>query len=211
VKHSGPTRAVQLKGSIFTHCSVLARLVEVNRKLTDDELTRACLDLLSKHPSLSCRRLRILLRERFGCACRTDRVYAVWRSIRSRDRESLFRGGGTFHIGPGAHTGPGADRDIGDGALRRRESGVARRGTGEGASGSLGSRDPRAQAATPAFASVACLKLRCQTLRPACEFWPSGVVGTPPDHSEPLLQHEWSRIQWRLFGGPVLARSHCWG
>jgi len=55
----------------------------VNQKLTDDELTRACLDLLSKHPSLSCRRLRILLRERFGCSCRTDRVYAVWWSIRA--------------------------------------------------------------------------------------------------------------------------------
>ena len=91
MKHSGPTRAVQLKGSIFTHCSVLARLVEVNRKLTDDELTRACLDLLSKHPSLSCRRLRILLRERFGCACRTDRVYAVWRSIRA-ELESRYSG-----------------------------------------------------------------------------------------------------------------------
>jgi len=55
----------------------------VNRKLTDEELTQACLELLSKHPSSSCRRLRTLLRERFGCTCRTDRVYAVWRSIRA--------------------------------------------------------------------------------------------------------------------------------
>jgi hypothetical protein len=55
----------------------------MNQKLTDDELTRACLELLSQRPSVSCRRLRILLRERFGCACRTDRVYAVWRSIRA--------------------------------------------------------------------------------------------------------------------------------
>jgi hypothetical protein len=83
VEHPSCAVGLQLKGNIFTHCSGLARLVEVNQKLTDYELARACLDLLSKHPTLSCRRLRILLRERFGCCCRTDRVYAVWRSIRA--------------------------------------------------------------------------------------------------------------------------------
>jgi hypothetical protein len=83
--------SIQLKGNIFTHCAGLARLAEVNQKLTDDELTRACLDLLSQRPSLSCRRLRTLLRERFGCACRTDRVYAVWRSIRD-EIESRYSG-----------------------------------------------------------------------------------------------------------------------
>ena len=80
-----------MKWSIFTHCSGLARLAEVNQKLTDDQLARACLDLLSKQPSLSCRRLRILLRENLGCACRTDRVYTVWRSIRS-EIESRYSG-----------------------------------------------------------------------------------------------------------------------
>ena len=72
-----------MKGSIFTHCSDPAKLLNMNQRLTDDELARACREMLSQRPSLSCRRLRILLRERFGCACRTDRVYALWWSIRA--------------------------------------------------------------------------------------------------------------------------------
>jgi hypothetical protein len=91
VEHPSPIESARSKGNIFTHCLGLAKLVLVNQKLTDEELTRTCRELLSKRPSLSCRRLRTLLRESFGCSCRTDRVYAVWRSIRA-EIESRYSG-----------------------------------------------------------------------------------------------------------------------
>ena len=55
----------------------------MNQKLSNEMLSQVCTELLRRHPGLSCRRLRGLLRARFGCSCRTDRVYALWRSIRA--------------------------------------------------------------------------------------------------------------------------------
>jgi hypothetical protein len=54
----------------------------MNLRLSDRRLKEVCSQLLAEDPALSGRQLRAALRTRFGVACRTERVYATWRSIR---------------------------------------------------------------------------------------------------------------------------------
>jgi hypothetical protein len=55
----------------------------VNQKLSNAQITSVCRELLTSHPGVTGSALRIELRRRFGSAGKKDRVYALWRSLRS--------------------------------------------------------------------------------------------------------------------------------
>jgi len=54
----------------------------MNRKLSDAEIITTCRELFASNDALTGRALRAEVRRRFGFAGRTDRVFAIWRSIR---------------------------------------------------------------------------------------------------------------------------------
>jgi hypothetical protein len=54
----------------------------VNRKLTDRQITAVCRELLARDPATSGRALRAELKKRFDSPGKTDRVFAVWRTLR---------------------------------------------------------------------------------------------------------------------------------
>jgi hypothetical protein len=66
----------------------------VNLKLSDRTLQQVCRELMAGNPALSGRRLRAVLRQRFGGPCRTDRVYALWRLIRAEQVRAASDGTG---------------------------------------------------------------------------------------------------------------------
>lgn len=55
----------------------------MNLKLTDRQITGVCRELLAKDPDTSGRALRLALKQRFGASGKSDRVFAVWRALRS--------------------------------------------------------------------------------------------------------------------------------
>ena len=54
----------------------------MNRKLTDRQITAVCRELLARDPGTSGRALRAELKKRFDSPGKTDRVFAVWRTVR---------------------------------------------------------------------------------------------------------------------------------
>ena len=54
----------------------------MNRKLTDRQITAVCRELLARDPATSGRALRAELKKRFDSPGKTDRVFAVWRTVR---------------------------------------------------------------------------------------------------------------------------------
>lgn len=50
-------------------------------KLTDGQIEFSCREVLAREAAASGRMLRRVLRERYGAAGRTDRVYAIWRRL----------------------------------------------------------------------------------------------------------------------------------
>jgi hypothetical protein len=54
----------------------------MNRRLSDTQIMATCRELFASNARLTGRRLRAELRRRFGFAGRTDRVFAIWRSMR---------------------------------------------------------------------------------------------------------------------------------
>lgn len=54
----------------------------MNRKLTDRQITTVCRELLARDPATSGRAVRAELKRRFDSPGRTDRVFAVWRTVR---------------------------------------------------------------------------------------------------------------------------------
>ena len=56
----------------------------MNRKLTDRQITAVCRELLARDPATSGRALRAELKKRFDSPGKTDRVFAVWRTLRAR-------------------------------------------------------------------------------------------------------------------------------
>lgn len=59
----------------------------MNCKLSDAQISATCSELFAANAALSGRGLRAELQQRFGCAGRTDRVFAIWRSQRD-ERQS---------------------------------------------------------------------------------------------------------------------------
>jgi hypothetical protein len=59
-------------------------LALMNRKLSDAQILSTGEELVRRDPSISGRGLRAELRRRYGCAGKTDRVFAVWRMLRAR-------------------------------------------------------------------------------------------------------------------------------
>jgi DNA repair exonuclease SbcCD ATPase subunit len=59
----------------------------MNRKLTDRQIATVCRELLAKDPATSGRALRAELKLRFEAPGKTDRVFAVWRTLRAKARE----------------------------------------------------------------------------------------------------------------------------
>jgi hypothetical protein len=55
----------------------------VNLKISDNQLQRACREMLTRDAAISGRALRAQLLQRFGSAGKKDRVYAVWRALRA--------------------------------------------------------------------------------------------------------------------------------
>lgn len=51
----------------------------MNRRLSEERIRVTCRELLAKHESVSGRRLRAELRQRFGAIGKTERVFAIWR------------------------------------------------------------------------------------------------------------------------------------
>ena len=56
-------------------------------KLTDGQIEILCREVLARESAPSGRMLRRALRERFGAAGRTDRVYAIWRRLSLGENE----------------------------------------------------------------------------------------------------------------------------
>ena len=54
----------------------------MNRKLTDRQITAVCREMFVADPTASGRALRAELKRRYGSSGKTDRVFAVWRSLR---------------------------------------------------------------------------------------------------------------------------------
>src|ERR1035438_2078720 len=54
----------------------------MNRKLTDRQITAVCRELLARDPATSGRAVRAELKNRFDSPGKTDRVFAVWRTVR---------------------------------------------------------------------------------------------------------------------------------
>jgi hypothetical protein len=62
----------------------------VNRKLTDQDIEATWHALEAQFGSVSGRQLREALRIRFGTPGRTDRVFAIWRSLSERQRRAAL-------------------------------------------------------------------------------------------------------------------------
>lgn len=54
----------------------------MNRKLTDRQITAVCRELLARDPATSGRAVRAELKQRFNSTGKTDRVFALWRTVR---------------------------------------------------------------------------------------------------------------------------------
>ena len=55
----------------------------MNRKLTDRQIATVCRELLARDPATSGRAVRRELKRRFDAPGKTDRVFAVWRTLRA--------------------------------------------------------------------------------------------------------------------------------
>lgn len=66
------------------------RLEIVNRKLTDQDIEATWRTLDAEFGRVSGRRLREALRSRFGTPGRTDRVFAIWRSLSEQRRRAAL-------------------------------------------------------------------------------------------------------------------------
>jgi hypothetical protein len=55
----------------------------VNLKIPQRELETICRELLIRTPEMSGRALRAALQQRFGTRGKSERVYAIWRAVRS--------------------------------------------------------------------------------------------------------------------------------
>ena len=64
----------------------------VNLKLTDREILSVCRELVARDPDTSGRAVRAELKRRHGSAGNTDRVFAMWRSIRAEAGEGAAVG-----------------------------------------------------------------------------------------------------------------------
>jgi hypothetical protein len=56
-------------------------------RLTDRQIEMLCREVLAREKTPSGRSLRRALRERYGAVGRTDRVYAIWRSLAGGESE----------------------------------------------------------------------------------------------------------------------------
>jgi DNA repair exonuclease SbcCD ATPase subunit len=63
----------------------------MNRKLTDRQITVVCRELLARDPATSGRAVRAELKHRFDSPGKTDRVFAVWRTLRTDSASSAAR------------------------------------------------------------------------------------------------------------------------
>jgi hypothetical protein len=63
----------------------------MNRKLTDRQITAVCRELFARDPATSGRAVRAELKHQFGSAGKTDRVFAVWRTLRTESAGSAAR------------------------------------------------------------------------------------------------------------------------
>jgi Plasmid replication region DNA-binding N-term len=52
----------------------------MNRRLTETQIRRVCVEMLAADPSVSGRQLRRELLDRFGAVGKTERVFEVWRA-----------------------------------------------------------------------------------------------------------------------------------
>lgn len=77
------------KGNVFPLRFNWGRMGTVNRRLTEFQIRSTCRELVARDRSLSGRRLRKALKERFGAVGKTERVFEFWRQeIDSRRRET---------------------------------------------------------------------------------------------------------------------------
>lgn len=88
----------------------------MNRKLTDRQITAVCRELLARDPATSGRALRAELKRRFDSPGKTDRVFAVWRTVRDA---------GKGRAGSG-RLAEGLKRQVSELEARLRESELAR-------------------------------------------------------------------------------------
>jgi hypothetical protein len=58
----------------------------MNRRLTETQIRRVCVELLRRDPDVSGRKLRQELLHRFGAVGKTERVFAIWREEARRVR-----------------------------------------------------------------------------------------------------------------------------
>lgn len=62
----------------------------MNRKLTDQQIEAAWRDLEAKGIPATGRQLREALRERFGSPGKTDRIFAIWRTLSEERRRAAL-------------------------------------------------------------------------------------------------------------------------
>jgi DNA repair exonuclease SbcCD ATPase subunit len=63
----------------------------MNQKLTDRQSTTVCCELLARDPATSGRAVREELKHRFDSPGKTDRVFALWRTLRTDSASSPAR------------------------------------------------------------------------------------------------------------------------
>lgn len=93
----------------------------MNRKLSDRQITEVCRELLARDPETSGRALRAELRRRFDSPGKTDRVFAVWRTV---------RGAGKGRAGNGRFV-EDLKRRVSELEARLRDSELARESAGQ--------------------------------------------------------------------------------
>jgi hypothetical protein len=58
----------------------------MNRRLTETQIRRVCVEMLARDPNVSGRKMRRELLERFGAVGKTATVFAIWREEASKVR-----------------------------------------------------------------------------------------------------------------------------